>query len=82
MCAPATHVHAQGFVRGLGQSRILEEANKILRDAASRHNASKVVKMLSMWELPHQGELLKQYGRNEVVATSQAEHPASEKMEK
>ncbi len=65
----------EGVFRGFGQSRLLEEANKLIRDSKSRANASKVLNMVRVWQLPVSHKLLAQYQREEIEPTSLAAAP-------
>lgn len=70
------------IVRGFGQSRINEQCNRVLRDAEIRDNASKAVKMVSLWEQPLQHDLLGAYDRRHMQPHTQASPPPANHVER
>lgn len=73
---------AQALFAGFAQSKVNEDANKMYRDAEVRGNASKVIKMMRLWEIPTMQKLLSQYKRPEIDPQSQAPAPPPAAMEK
>jgi len=67
--------------RGWLQSRVNEKGNKVLRDSENRDNASKVQRMLMLWDKLQASQLLEEFGRHEVEQTSEEATPPKEELE-
>lgn len=67
---------------GLGHSRIIEEANKLLRDTETRENPNNTVGFMRMWSTLKSSALLQSEKRDEVEAIGQCQLPAMSSMAK
>jgi hypothetical protein len=68
---------ARSVFCGLPQSRIVEDANGLLRNCETRQTTAKVVRRLTQWEQPIKGRLLDKWGKEEIQGPSQVPAPAS-----
>lgn len=68
--------------RGIGHSRIIEEANKLLRDAELHDSSNLSVRFIRMWSTLTNSALFKSEGRQEVVGSAQASVPPEVAMDR
>eukprot|EP00959_Pyramimonas_sp_CCMP1952_P284989 5958415-Pyramimonas_sp.AAC.1 len=72
----------KAFFRGFAQTRIVELANKYLRDCEIRDNCSRTMKDFTLWELPVKQRLIQDNERVEIQTTTTCSPPPHQDLVK